>query len=161
MLHSDWFAVADIYQKGIETNLATFQPNCPSYEDWDAAHTKECRLVIEEDGNIIGWAVLSPVSKRRVYAGVAEVSVYIAPDAQGKGVGTRLLGALCDMAEEHGYWTLQSSIMPENQASIRLHQKCGFRLLGYRERIGRDREGNWRDNVLMEKRSTRDDLDIR
>jgi L-amino acid N-acyltransferase YncA len=104
------------------------------------------------EGRIVGWAALSPVSSRCVYGGVAEVSVYVAEDARGRGVGRRLLGALVDASEQNGIWTLQAGIFPENQASIRLHQQVGFRIVGTRERIGR-MDGRWRDTVLMERRS--------
>ena len=154
MQTADWEAVSRIYQAGMDTNLATFQTTCPPWEDWDNSHVGKCRLVAETDSAVIGWAALSPVSKRQVYAGVAEVSIYIDTSAQKSGVGTKLLQVLCREAEKEGFWTLQSGILPENQASIRLHEKCGFRLVGYREKIGKDRYGAWRDSVLMELRNS-------
>lgn len=154
MRSEDWDVVAAIYKAGMDTNLATFETVCPSYAQWDAAHLARCRLVAEQEGCILGWAVLAPVSKRAVYAGVAEVSLYIAADARGQGIGTALLQELIKMAEAEGFWTLQSGIFADNEASIRLHARCGFRTVGTRERIGRDRNGAWRDTVLMERRST-------
>ena len=156
MRNTDWDVVAEIYQAGMDTNLATFQTECPSWEEWDSAHSAKCRLVAEKDGSVIGWAALSPTSSREAYAGVAEVSIYIDDTEQNAGVGTELLQALCREAEKEGFWTLQSSIFSENQASIRLHVKCGFRLIGRREKIGKDRLGVWRDTVLMELRNNID-----
>ena len=153
MENADWPDVARIYQDGMDTNLATFQTQSPSFEEWNASHLETCRLVITGDGKVVGWAVLTAVSSRCVYAGVAEVSLYIDKDHRGKGVGMKLLDALIRRSEEHGFWTLQSGIMQENAASIRLHEKCGFRMMGYREKVGRDRFGIWRNTVLMEKRS--------
>lgn len=149
----DWPGVSRVYQQGIDTGLATLQPECPAWSEWDRAHLKACRLVATEDDRVIGWAALSPVSSRRVYAGVAEVSVYIAPEHWGQGAGRALLMELVRRSEDEGFWTLQSSILRENLASVRLHERCGFRLVGYRERIGRGREGRWRDTLLMERRS--------
>lgn len=157
MREADWPFVADIYQQGMDTNRATFQSECPSYEQWDASHLKDCRLVVVADGNVAGWTALSPVSSRCVYAGVAELSIYISPAYQRKGLAARLLRALIFASEQKGIWTLQSGIMRDNLASIRLHETCGFRMVGYRERIGRDRFGVWRDNVLMERRCPADE----
>ncbi len=151
---ADWPRIREIYQQGIDGNLATFQTECPSWKVWDAAHIDTCRLVIVTDGLVVGWAALTAVSSRCVYAGVAEVSVYIDANVQGKGVGTQLLTEMVRISENAGLWTLQSGIMKNNAASIRMHEKCGFRVVGYRERIGKDRFGVWRDTVLMEKRST-------
>jgi phosphinothricin acetyltransferase len=153
---SDWLKVSRIYQEGMETNLATFQSDCPSWEEWNASHLKDCRLVITENGGVLGWAALTAVSGRCVYAGVAEESIYIGQDFRCHGAGKALLLELIRCSEENGFWTLQSGIMQENKASIRLHESCGFRMVGCRERIGRDRFGNWRNTVLMERRSTSD-----
>lgn len=153
MKKEDWRDVAAIYQSGIDTNLATFQTQAPSYEEWDSAHLNVCRMVATENGVVVGWAALSPISSRPVYAGVAEVSIYISESHRGKGAGLLLLDALTEQAERAGLWTLQSGIMENNTASIRLHEKCGFRMIGYREKIGRDRFGTWRNTVLMERRS--------
>ena len=159
MLDSDWPAVRRIYREGIDTNLATFQSECPTWEEWDASHLKDCRLVITEAGRVLGWAALTAVSGRCVYAGVAEVSIYIAQDHRGQGAGKALLLELIRFSEKSGFWTLQSGIMQNNAASIRLHESCGFRMVGYREKIGRDRFGTWRNTVLMEKRSASDRFD--
>lgn len=158
MLAADWPFVAEIYQQGMDTNLATFQSECPAYEQWDLAHLKACRLVVIVDGTVSGWAALTPVSSRCVYAGVAEVSIYISATARGKGLGKQLLAALVSSSEQERIWTLQSGIMQDNIASIRLHEVCGFRMVGYREKIGRDRLGVWRNTVLMERRSPSDDV---
>jgi L-amino acid N-acyltransferase YncA len=148
----DWPAVRAIYEAGIATGDATFDTAAPTWAAWDAAHLADHRLVARLDGRVVGWTALAPVSDRCAYAGVAEVSIYVAPDAQGRGVGRALLGAVVASAERGGIWTLQSGIFPENQASIRLHQACGFRVVGVRERLGR-MHGRWRDVVLLERRS--------
>ena len=153
---ADWPDVSRIYQLGMDTNRATFQSECPSWKDWNHSHLQLCRLVIAKDDNVLGWAALTAVSGRCVYAGVAEVSIYVDPAAQGQGVGTRLLQTLIADSEQNGFWTLQSGIMEDNGPSIRLHARCGFRMVGYRERIGKDRFGVWRNTVLMERRSNRD-----
>lgn len=158
MQAADWPFLAEIYQQGMDTNLATFQSECPAYEQWDLSHLKACRLVVTADGTVAGWAALTPVSSRCVYAGVAEVSIYISVTARGKGLGKQLLAALVSSSEQEGIWTLQSGIMQDNIASIRLHEVCGFRMVGYREKIGRDRLGVWRNTVLMERRSPSDDV---
>ena len=152
MKHTDWPAVSQIYQEGIETNMATFEQDVPEWDLWDQHHVKSCRLVAKQGEKIMGWAALSAVSSRCVYGGVAEVSVYIAKEARGDRIGELLLSRLITESEEQGYWTLQSGIFPENVASIRLHEKLGFRKIGFRERIGQ-LKGVWKDNILMEKRS--------
>jgi L-amino acid N-acyltransferase YncA len=148
----DWAAVADIYWDGMRDGLATFETEVPSWEAWDAAHLPEHRLVAELLGEVVGWAALSPASSRRCYAGVAENSVYVARAARGRGVGRALLQRLVQDADEAGIWTIQTSIFPENRASLALHERCGFRVVGTRERIAR-RDGVWRDTVLLERRS--------
>ncbi len=158
MTTEDWPVVARIYQEGMDTNLATFQTECPSWEEWNAAHLTKCRLVAVADSEVVGWVALSTVSSRCVYAGVAEVSIYIGAEARGAGVGKALLTALIAASEEAGFWTLQSGIMENNAASIALHTSCGFRKVGYREKIGQDRNGVWRNTLLMERRSARDDF---
>jgi len=136
--------------------LATFQFEIPIYSVWDANHLLVCRLVVEDEDGICGWVALSPVSSRCVYAGVCEVSVYVSKVARAKGVGTLLLDTVIAESEKQGIWTLQSGIMQNNNASIHLHEKCGFRMVGYRERIGKDHNGIWRNTVLMERRSGND-----
>ncbi len=156
MLSSDWPAVSQIYQEGMDTNSATFQTECPAWDAWNTSHLKAGRLCAVDGGTVTGWAALSAVSSRCVYAGVAEVSIYIGKRYQGRGIGKALMLALIRLSEENGFWTLQSGIMQENAASIRLHESCGFRMVGYREMIGRDRFGKWRNTVLMERRSPSD-----
>lgn len=149
----DWEEVNLIYQQGLDTNLATFQTTCPTFEEWDKSHLSIGRYVYVQDGHVVGWAALTPVSSRCVYSGVAEVSVYIADFMRYKGVGTQLLKKVIEASEAHGIWTLQSGIIAENTASISLHKKCGFREVGYREKIARDSRGEWRNTVLLERRS--------
>ena len=148
----DWPAVAAIYEEGIESGNATFETRVPSFAEWDAAHLDGHRLVAVHEGEVVGWAALSPVSERCVYEGVAEDSVYVADSAQGRGVGRALLEELVRRAESDGVWTIQAGIFPENESSIALHERCGFRVVGTRERIGKH-HGVWRDVVLMERRS--------
>ena len=149
----DWPRVRDIYLEGIATGLATFEREAPTWEDWDAGHLKVCRLAAREDRQLVGWAVLSAVSRRRCYAGVAEVSVYVAESHRGRGIGNALLPALIAESERVGIWMLQGSTFPENVASLRLQQQFGFRIVGRRNRIAR-LHGVWRDTVLTERRST-------
>ncbi|MBO0342387.1 GNAT family N-acetyltransferase [Flagellimonas profundi] len=152
MKTSDWEEVSRIYLEGIATGFATFETQSPTYEHWDNAHSRKCRLIAETDGEIMGWAALSPVSSRCVYGGVGEVSIYISDKSRGKGVGKLLMQHLIDESERAGFWTLQSGIFPENTASIKLHEKMGFRYIGKRERVGKI-HGVWKDNLLFEKRS--------
>ena len=152
MRDEDWGAVRAIYREGIATGNATFETDAPPWEAWDKDHLRACRLVARADGRVMGWAALSPVSGRCVYAGVAEVSVYVSTSARGQGVGRALLGALIEASEHAGLWTLQAGIFPENTASLALHRAHGFREVGRRERIGQ-LNGVWRDVVLMERRS--------
>jgi L-amino acid N-acyltransferase YncA len=149
---SDWPMVKAIYEQGIATGNATFQTEAPSWEEWDKAHLSTCRFVIEMDGIVKGWAALSPMSSRCVYAGVAEVSIYVSPESSGKGIGTTLLQQLIAESEIQGLWTLQAGIFPENKASVRLHKKAGFREVGYREKIGKMKD-LWRDTLLLERRN--------
>jgi phosphinothricin acetyltransferase len=148
----DWERVRAIYREGIATGHATFETTAPSWEAWNAAHLPNGRLVARDGGAILGWAALSPVSERCVYAGVAEVSVYVAAAARGRGAGRALLMALVAAAEREGLWTLQAGVFPENVASLALHRACGFREVGRRERLGR-LNGVWRDVILLERRS--------
>ena len=158
MTAKDWNAVAQIYKDGMDTGLATFQSEIPAYSDWDSNHLKDCRLVAVDEGIVCGWVALSPVSSRCVYAGVCEVSIYVAAQYHKKGVGTLLLKAALTKSEALGIWTLHSGITENNLASIRLHEKCGFRMVGYRERIGKDSTGTWRNTVLMEHRCAADEV---
>jgi phosphinothricin acetyltransferase len=146
----DWAEVAAIYRDGIRGGMATFETEVPSWQAWHEAHP--VRVVAEEDERVIGWAALSPVSSRWAYRGVAESSVYVARDRHGKGIGRALMEALIERSERAGIWTLQTSIFPENEASLKLHHAVGFRVVGVRKRIGK-RDGLWRDTVLMERRS--------
>ena len=153
MRPEDWPAVRAIYEAGIATGDATFETTAPDWPAWDAAHLPDHRLVAREDaGQVVGWAALAPVSDRCAYAGVVENSIYVAPDAQGRGVGRALLAAVVASAEQAGIWTVQTGIFPENQPSVRLHEACGFRVVGVRERLGR-LDGRWRDVLLLERRS--------
>lgn len=145
-------AVTNIYKLGIDTGVATFETEIPSWSKWDNSHLKTCRFAAWSDNKIVGWAALSPVSDRCVYGGVAEVSVYVDPAFSGKGIGEQLMNRLIRESENEGIWTLQSGIFRENEASIYLHQKVGFRQIGYREKIGK-RNGVWHDNIIMERRS--------
>lgn len=159
MNERDWPDVAEIYRQGIATGKATFQSDTPEYREWDASHLPTCRFVAIAAEKVAGWAALSGVSSRCVYKGVAEVSIYIAEQVRKNGIGQKLLNYLIEQSEKAGIWTLQSGIMSDNLASIRLHEKCGFRKVGYRERIGRDISGVWRSTVLMEKRSSTSGID--
>lgn len=152
MLKEDWEQVLEIYQEGISTGNATFQKEPPTWKTWDSGHILECRIVARLDGKILGWAALSPVSSRCVYAGVAEVSIYVRHGSKGKGIGSLLLKSLIEISEQNGFWTLQSGIFPENVSSLKLHIKYGFREVGRRERIGQ-LDGVWRDTILLERRS--------
>ncbi|HZQ64039.1 MAG TPA: GNAT family N-acetyltransferase [Gaiellaceae bacterium] len=148
----DWPLVAAIYAEGIATGNATFDAEPPSWAEWDASHLPDPRLASELGGEVVGWAALAPTSRRACYRGVAEVSVYVAAQARGRGVGSALLRSLVRQAEQAGIWTIQASIFPENVASVELHRRCGFRVVGLRERIAR-LDGAWRDTVLMERRA--------
>jgi L-amino acid N-acyltransferase YncA len=149
----DWPAIRNIYSEGIATGNATFETETPEWAKWDHWHLPECRLIARDSQRVLGWAALSPVSGRRVYSGVAEVSVYVAAAARGCGVGKRLLQSLIEQSERCGIWTLQAGIFPENVPSIALHKSCGFREVGVRHKLGQ-RDGMWRDVLLMERRST-------
>ena len=152
MVPADWPAVLEIYLEGIATGHATFETQAPSWKVWDASHSPCARLVARRGETVSGWAALSPVSARKVYAGVAEVSVYVAQSDRGAGLGRQLLAALIAASEANGIWSLQASMFPENAGSVALHLRCGFREVGRRERIGRH-NGRWRDTILLERRS--------
>jgi L-amino acid N-acyltransferase YncA len=149
---SDWERVRAIYLEGLATGQASFETEAPSWADWDAAHLGHSRLAAREGGRAVAWAALSPMSRRRCYAGVAEVSIYVGAAARGRGIGRRLLGELVASSERHGIWTLFGSTFPENAASLRAQAACGFRVMGRRERIARH-HGVWRDTVITERRS--------
>jgi phosphinothricin acetyltransferase len=177
MRAEDWPRVVEIYRQGLRTGVSTLEGEAPAFEAWDAAHDKRCRLVAVLNGTvadgtvsdgtvsneadaggperIAGWAALTPVSRRRVYAGVAELSIYVAEECRGRKVGRILLNALAEDSEKEGFWTLQAAIQEENAASLALHRRCGFRTVGIRERLGRDPRGIWRSIVLLERRSAR------
>jgi len=148
----DWAAVAEIYWDGMRDGLATFETEVPSWAEWDDSHFRDHRLVADLIGDVVGWAALAPVSSRPCYRGVAEDSVYVARAARGLGIGRRLLERLIAGSECAGIWTIQTSIFPENRASLALHERCGFRVVGTRERIAK-RDGVWRDTVFLERRS--------
>jgi L-amino acid N-acyltransferase YncA len=153
LLKEHYPAVAGIYEQGIQSGHATFQSDVPSWEEWDQTHLVHSRMVAIENDNVVGWAALTPVSGRCVYAGVAEVSVYVRDDHKGKGIGKLLLQGLIEDSEKNNIWTLQAGIFPENGSSISIHAALGFRKVGYRERIGQ-MNGKWRDTVLLERRSS-------
>ena len=154
MQPADWHFVKQIYEEGISTGNATFQTSAPEWDEWNSSHLEHSRVVAKEGDNILGWAALTPVSGRCVYAGVAEVSVYVSDKARGKGLGKQLLQKLIEESEANNLWTLQAGIFPENIPSIKIHEDCGFRIIGKRERIGM-MNGIWRDTVLLEKRSNK------
>ena len=153
MVEQDWAEVREIYVQGINTGNATFEKSSPEWAAWDAGHLRACRLVARSADGVLGWAALSPVSSRCVFTGVAEVSVYVAGQARGQGVGKKLLHQLIEDSEREGIWTLQAGIFPENTASVELHKHYGFRVVGTREKLG-SMDGRWRDVLLMERRST-------
>jgi L-amino acid N-acyltransferase YncA len=152
MTEQHWAAVREIFRQGIATGNATFETSVPDWKEWDERHLPTCRLVARRRDKVLGWAALSRVSSREVYRGVAEVSIYIAEEARGYGIGRALMSALVEVSEQNGIWTLQAGILAENTVSIKLHQQAGFRVVGTRERVG-CLDGRWRDTVLMERRS--------
>jgi L-amino acid N-acyltransferase YncA len=153
MTPADWQTVRAIYREGIATGNATFETDAPDWGPWDRSHLPHGRLVARAGRTLVGWAALSPVSTRPVYAGVAETSLYVGDGHRGRGVGKALIHRQVTAADTAGLWTLQTAIFPENRASIALHQSAGFRTLGVRERIGRH-HGVWRDTVFLERRRT-------
>ena len=152
MTKDDWPDVASIYAEGIATGNATFETEVPSWERWDATHLGNHRFVAVRDGEVIGWVAVSRASERAVYAGVVEVSVYVAEAARGLGIGTLLLGRVAASTEADGIWTIQAGIFPENAASVRAHERAGFVVVGRRERLAK-LDGAWRDVLLLERRS--------
>ncbi len=154
MTEHDHSKVLEIYKMGLNTRNATFETEVPDWTDWDKKHLPQARFVFVDNGIVVGWAALSPVSTRKVYEGVAEVSVYTDTNFLGKGIGSQLMEALIISSEEHGIWSLFSSIFPENQRTIKLHEKFGFRVIGKREKIAK-LDDKWRDTLLLERRSKR------
>lgn len=149
----DWEQVKEIYLEGISSNLATFQTEVPTWENWDKSHISSCRLVVRSGNDVLGWGALSPTSSRNCYAGVVEVSIYIGEKYKGQGIGTTLLKNIIKQSEENGIWTLYSAIIRENIPSISMHKKCDFREIGFKERVAKTGTGVWHDVVLMERRS--------
>lgn len=153
MTANDWEEVSQIYYEGILTQNATFQNEVPTWVEWDESHLKICRFVAKQNEIIVGWVALSPISKRPVFKGVAEDSIYIKEGFKGQGVATLLMKHLITQSEAEGIWSLEAKIFPENQESIALHKKFGFKTVGIREKIGQMVSGEWRDIVVMERRS--------
>ncbi len=152
MHDTDGIRVIEIYQMGIETRNATFETTAPCWSDWDFKHHKHSRFIYEKHGIVVGWVALSPVSLRKVYSGAAEVSIYIDLNFSKQGIGSKLMEKVIESSEDNGIWTLQSSVFPENVATLRLHEKFGFRVLGYRERVAM-LDDLWRNTLLLERRS--------
>jgi L-amino acid N-acyltransferase YncA len=158
LTEADWPLIKQIYQLGIDTGDATYETQAPEVDTLKTKFLAESQLVAEENGQVIGWAFLSAVSNRCVYGGVAETSIYVHPDFHGRGIGRALLSELVPLSEKLGLWTLQAQIFPENKASIALHERRGFRKVGYREKLGKH-NGIWRDVILLERRSSNVDND--
>lgn len=152
LVKSDWDSVAKIYEEGMETGIATFETQIPDWNTWNLKYISSCRIVVEIDESVVGFAVLSQVSQRDVYKGVAEITLYVSQNYRGKHLGETLLNALILESEANGFWTLNAAIFAENTVSLNLHIKCGFRIVGIREKLGQ-RYGKWHDNVLLERRS--------
>ena len=153
MKDDDWDSMVRIYNQSLQKGDVTFTTDCPTYEEWNTAHTKECRFVYELEGQVVGYTMIAPTSKREVYRGVVELSIFVDENYLRKGIGTELLERLCEETEKYGYWTLYAAIFSVNIASIELHKKCGFRIIGYRENIAKDRFGNWQSTTIMERRN--------
>lgn len=154
MTKKDIVRVLEIYQMGIDTRNATFETEVPAWAEWDKKHLPHSRFVFTENEKVLGWAALSAVSARPAYQGVAEVSIYIDNDFRGKGIGSRLMEKVIQSSEENGIWTLNSSVFPENAATLKLHEKFGFRIIGIKEKVAR-LDGKWRNTVLLERRSSK------
>ncbi len=152
LLKTDWARVTQIYTEGIETQIATFETNIPTWEKWNNKNDPTCRLVAEINKHIVGFIAISKISNRNVYSGVAEVSLYVSKANRGQKVGETLLNELIRVSEKKGFWTLQANIFSQNKASIKLFEKCGFRIVGFREKIGKLNQ-NWHNNNLLERRS--------
>ena len=154
MRDEDWGSVSEIYKQGLEEGTSTFNTECPSFTEWNEGHVKNCRFVFEEEGKVVGWIALSPSSSRCAYKGCVEMSVYVDRNYRCHGIGTALVNTIIREAEKDGYWSIYSAIFSINKASIALHKKCGFREIGYRERIAKDRFGKWQNTTLMEYRAS-------
>ncbi len=154
MRDEDWGTVAEIYKQGLEEGTSTFNTECPSFAEWNEGHLRNCRFVFEEEGKVVGWIALSPTSSRCAYKGCVEMSVYVDRNYRDHGIGTALVNTIIREAEKDGYWSIYSAIFSINKASIALHKKCGFREIGYRERIAKDRFGKWQNTTLMEYRAS-------
>jgi phosphinothricin acetyltransferase len=152
MNDSDAQVVLEIYKKGLDTRHATFETQVPAWQDWDRSHHKFCRFVYVESGSVVGWVALSPISTRFCYSGAAEISIYVDPKHAGKGIGHELMAHAIQDSEKNGIWTIHSSIFPENNATLQLHLKHGFREVGLRERIAK-LDGKWRSTLILERRS--------
>lgn len=148
----DWDTVSEIYKQGIETGTATFNTECPDYNSWDESHIKDCRFVYCEDNKVIGWIALSPTSSREAYKGVAEISIYVEKDHFSRGAGTSLINEVIKNAPKYGIWSLFSVVLTVNKSSLDLHKKCGFREIGYKERVAKDKFGKWQNTTLFEYR---------
>lgn len=157
MTANDWDSVAAIYTEALLNGGASYETDCPDYAFWDKGHLTTCRYVFEQDGKVVGWTALTPFSYRKVYSGVAEIGIYLFKEFTGKGIGKALLQRIMDDAFSSGIWTLQASIFSDNAASLALFYSCGFRTVGYREKIGMTHLGEWKDTVLLEKRKPVDD----
>ncbi len=153
MKADDWARFSQIYTQGLLEGISTFSTVCPTFEEWDAVHLKDCRYVMLADDTVVGWCAVSPTSAREAYKGVVEVSIYFDKAFRGQGLGTKLLDHLCRESEEKGYWCLYVNIFSINAASLNLHTKCGFREIGYRERIAKDKFGSWQNTIAMERRN--------
>lgn len=153
MKETDWNDMVSIYRQSLEKGNVTFTTDCPTYNEWDSAHIKECRYVFEDNGHVLGYTMIAPTSKREPYHGVVELSIFVDNKHLRQGIGRKLLTTLCEETEKAGYWTLYSAIFSVNQASIELHKKCGFRVIGTRENIAKDRFGKWQSTTIMERRN--------
>lgn len=153
MIEEDWNSMMMIYKQSLEKGTVTFRTDCPTYEEWDKGHCQECRFVYELDNKVVGYTMIAPTSSRESYRGVVELSIFVDENYLRKGIGTQLLTTLCDETEKYGYWTLYAAIFSVNTASIELHKKCGFRIVGEREKIAKDRFGNWQSTTIMERRN--------
>lgn len=154
MKASDWEEMMAIYTQSLVKGNVTFQTECPTYEEWDKAHSKECRFVYEIDGKVVGYTMIAPTSSRACYWGVVEVSIFVDENYLHQGIGTKMLKRLVEACYKKGYWTLYSAIFSVNEASIALHKKCGFRVIGTRENIAKDRFGKWQSTTIMELRNS-------